>query len=450
MKCGGYYKGMTKNAVSSIVDCEVLNEHNLRRTDVELTVWSPAYNHAKYIAETIDNILGQKTTFEFIVVINDDASTDGTTDIIREYAAKYPDKIVAIIMKKNVYQHPRLQEIYNEIKANVLVGKYFAMCECDDYWIDDNKLQIQYEFLEKNNDCILTIHGAIMRDCTKQVDKLMRPFEEGFVSDEQIIMETSCIIPTASAVGRKDVMVVDKSFPVIAGIGDKKMWLNAMMKGKIYYIDKAMSVYRYMQEGSWTANNEKVREKKIKLYTILADFFLQMDEYSQGRYCKLMIKKAYKYCYYNIYSCENMTLDEFVKSFEGIKRENNVARLIEEQVRIFKYIKEDMYIDADLEEFCRINKGNIYIYGAGYFGKKMLGRLRRNSISPKAFVISDGTNNENDSIDIPILHLSELADKEAALIIAVADKYEKEIRESLADKGIERYITPYWLGMKYN
>lgn len=106
------------------------------------------YNHASYIQEAIDSFLMQKTTFPFEILVHDDASTDGTTEILLGYAKKYPDIIKPIIQTKNQYTkcgliNPRF--VFPKAK-----GKYIALCEGDDYWTDPSKLQKQVSFLENN------------------------------------------------------------------------------------------------------------------------------------------------------------------------------------------------------------------------------------------------------------------------------------------------------------
>ena len=104
-----------------------------------VTVRCLTYNHAPYIHRSLDGFVMQKTDFRFEVIVHDDASTDGTADIIREYATKYPDIIKPILEKENQYsKHDgSLLRIMNEHTH----GKYVAMCEGDDYWIDPLKLQ---------------------------------------------------------------------------------------------------------------------------------------------------------------------------------------------------------------------------------------------------------------------------------------------------------------------
>lgn len=93
-----------------------------------------AYNHAPYIRKALDGILMQKTSFLFEVIIHDDVSTDGTIDIIKEYAEQYPDIIKPIFEEENQFSKNV------PINLNILYprarGKYIATCECDDYWTD--------------------------------------------------------------------------------------------------------------------------------------------------------------------------------------------------------------------------------------------------------------------------------------------------------------------------
>ena len=115
------------------------------------------YNHASYIRECLEGFLMQKTNFPFEILIHDDASTDGTADIIREYEVKYPDLIKPILREKNLYsQGIRSIDQFNYERAQ---GKYIALCEGDDFWTDPNKLQIQFDFMESHPDYSLCMHG---------------------------------------------------------------------------------------------------------------------------------------------------------------------------------------------------------------------------------------------------------------------------------------------------
>lgn len=125
-------------------------------TSVMVSICCLTYNHAPYIRECLDGFLMQQVDFPIEIIIHDDASTDGTQDILREYQEKYPDLFHLILQTENQYSKGKnvvLDYIYPQIK-----GKYVASCEGDDYWIDPHKLQKQVGFLEAHPDYSVCCH----------------------------------------------------------------------------------------------------------------------------------------------------------------------------------------------------------------------------------------------------------------------------------------------------
>ena len=108
------------------------------------------YNHEAYIAQCLDGFLIQQTTFPFEILVHDDASTDNTPYIIHEYEYKHPQIIKPIYQKENQYSQG--EDIFFKYQCSRAQGKYIAICEGDDYWIDPLKLQKQVDFLEQNPD----------------------------------------------------------------------------------------------------------------------------------------------------------------------------------------------------------------------------------------------------------------------------------------------------------
>ena len=119
-----------------------------------VTVCCTTYNHEDYIREAIESFLIQETDFPFEIIIHDDASTDGTAKIIREYEEKYPRLIRTIIQNENQYSKAGLINL--RFVFPKAIGKYLALCEGDDYWTDPGKLQKQVTFLEENSDYVIT------------------------------------------------------------------------------------------------------------------------------------------------------------------------------------------------------------------------------------------------------------------------------------------------------
>lgn len=119
------------------------------------------YNHEPYLRQCLDGFVMQKTNFKFEAIVHDDVSTDGSAAIIREYAEKYPDIIKPIFEIEN--QYSKHDGSLDRIMRDACKGKYIALCEGDDYWIDPLKLQKQVDLLENNLDCSLCCGGFIRR-----------------------------------------------------------------------------------------------------------------------------------------------------------------------------------------------------------------------------------------------------------------------------------------------
>ena len=144
------------------------------------------YNHAPYIRECLDGFLMQKTNFPIEVVIHDDCSTDGTKEIIQEYAEKYPDIFFPIFQSENQYSKG-IRGFNVRFNFPRCRGKYIALCEGDDYWVDPLKLQKQFDFLETNNEYVLCSHDAKITDSSGKLikeSKLPNFYKKDATSDE--------------------------------------------------------------------------------------------------------------------------------------------------------------------------------------------------------------------------------------------------------------------------
>ena len=134
----------------------------MNKEDILVSICCITYNHASYIRQCLDGFMMQKTDFKFEVLIHDDASTDGTEEIIREYEKKYPEVIKPLYEKENQWvQGRRGNKFFNYPRA---IGKYIALCEGDDYWIDPYKLQKQVDFLENNLEYSYICHRYLTID----------------------------------------------------------------------------------------------------------------------------------------------------------------------------------------------------------------------------------------------------------------------------------------------
>ena len=163
-----------------------------------------AYNQEKYIRDTLDGFVMQKTDFPFVAVVHDDASTDNTASIIREYAEKYPDIIKPIFETENQYCKPGnpLGKIMKQA-IDATGAKYVAFCEGDDYWTDPLKLQKQVDFLENNPDFTMCFNAIeVVNEHTGTTYPLAKVETREYSSSEII---ESLLLQTASVILRKDI-----------------------------------------------------------------------------------------------------------------------------------------------------------------------------------------------------------------------------------------------------
>lgn len=201
-----------------------------------------SFNHEKYLRQCLDGFVMQKTTFSFEILIHDDASTDKSKDIIREYVARYPE-----IDWKPIYQtenqYSKGKSIWVSIQYPRAKGKYVAHCECDDYWTDPLKLQKQVIFMEEHKDV-----GLCITDFCVQADKgkISKPaFANGLFkpqSFEEHLINAGYIGPMTWLIRKS---VYDK-FSVENGLKDTSLALalNLFAKSKVAYLDDVTAVYR--------------------------------------------------------------------------------------------------------------------------------------------------------------------------------------------------------------
>ena len=193
------------------------------------------YNHGLYISQCLDGFLMQKTNFPFEILIHDDASTDNTPDIIREYEHNHPQVIRPIYQKENKYS--KKEDIFAKYQCSRVRGKYIAICEGDDYWIDPLKLQKQIDFLEKNPDygMIYTTSKVYNQKEGKIEEDIIGREYKGYIellSGNCIPTLTTCIRSSLVMEYLKEVEPKSKNWLM----GDYPMWLWISYYYKIKYL----------------------------------------------------------------------------------------------------------------------------------------------------------------------------------------------------------------------
>lgn len=252
------------------------------KESVQVSVWCITYNHKRYIRRALDSMVAQKTRFAYEVIVHDDASTDGTAEIVAEYAQKYPEKIIPVLEKEN--QVSQGKNITMDCFPKMARGKYFALCEGDDYWIDDFKLQKQYDYMEKHPNCTFCVHNAIV---VNTQGKFLRDY---------ITSQKSCKISCRKVVrGGGGFCVTNSIFAPTRLLKNAPEYINESCmdyilqtylasQGKSYCFQDKMSAYRIGDAGSWTERMKQNAGEYWKTLEKLERKMAEFDAYTNGRY----------------------------------------------------------------------------------------------------------------------------------------------------------------------
>lgn len=244
----------------------------------KVSVVSIAYNQEKYIRETLEGFIMQRTDFDFEVIIADDCSRDKTPEIIKEYGRKHPNIFKPILRDHNIGIQ---QNFYGALRA--AKGQYIAICEGDDYWTDPEKLQRQVDFLDKHPHYTVCFHPVMVFFENDEGKNVIYPNvkDESKFNTEELLKKN--FIQTNSVMYRRQnyAHLPDDILPL-----DWYLHLYHAQFGKIGFIDRVMSVYRRHPGGVWwDSHNNKIWKKygisHLKLYTALLKIYGQEHNYKQ-------------------------------------------------------------------------------------------------------------------------------------------------------------------------
>lgn len=259
-----------------------------------LTVWITTYNHENFIAEALESVLNQQTSFAFDIVLGEDCSTDRTRQIVIAYANKYPEKIRLYLPEKNLGMIEMFRRTYEMCTA-----RYIALLDGDDYWIDPLKLQKQVDLLETDPNISFCFHKVkYYNEKSKRLYERKEPdkYSAGSVLSHEDLTTIHNPISAPSVVMRN---VLGRKLPewfYFLPYPDLGMYLLLLQHGKAKYLNEMMGVYRFHPGGAWSGEKKYVNDRKhIALFESVERHLPLIDKVLSAKviyhYAKQCLKK---------------------------------------------------------------------------------------------------------------------------------------------------------------
>ena len=259
-----------------------------------VSICCAAYNHAPYIAQALDSFLAQDVDFAIEVLVLDDASTDGTQEILRDYARRFPQVVKPLFETENQYSKGvAIDPTFNYPRAR---GRYIALCEGDDCWVDPLKLRRQVDYMQAHPDCTFCFTNGYIRDADGHApDRPFIPYSPKdapgyFAADHVYTLGDMCalnFVPTATFLFPRAVLnrMPPEYWQKHCPHGDLKLRLYMTAAGCGAYLHAFTCLYR--ENVRTGAMSQWSREAGLRVYErsrSVADMLRDVDEFSQKRY----------------------------------------------------------------------------------------------------------------------------------------------------------------------
>lgn len=423
-----------------ITDVEEIEPIRDKEKEILVSIWCLTYNHGAYIREALDSMVSQITDYAYEIVIFDDASTDNTVDIIREYAEKKPELFHVFLAKTNIYKHPCRWEIVNNLKSKFLTGRYVAFCEGDDFWISPHKIQMQVEYMEMNPTCSLTVHDGIRLDCMKNTrTRMIGILEDHNMSADEIILKKRGMLPTASMVIRKEFLILE-GFWGQCGVGDWPLQIQAFLKGEVHYFGQCMSCYRYMHEGSWSVEITTSSNKLLFHCAQMNLFLNQLNEYTKYKYEKYILAKKQEFVNILLKKMD----DRAIANLQNILMNENSEMLNQYIYQIIEQHKrrtDIKYFPEELKKYVKQYE-NIWIMGTGHYSEIVSSQFKNNDIQIEGYIVSKGEQKVDVKDNKKVYYIDEMPGNKDNLVVVVAIEPRKwnELQETLENNKIKHYV----------
>lgn len=273
-----------------------------KESDIQVSVCVVTYNQEKYIAECLESLVTQQTSFKFEIIVGEDCSTDGTRAIVQQYVEQYPDLVIPLFHENNVGAVENVKRVYKAAK-----GKYIAHMDGDDMALP-NKLQKQFNILENNPDCSICVHNMLAIDSegnsTKRVFKC-------FPEKKYTLLDVYLINPFFIHSSKMFVNKIDEYIDQLnVNALDIEFHIEQAKQGNIYFLHEELGIYRQFVGVTYDNKliNPLIPRRIISTYENIEKSYFSLSE---------IIKVEFKYKYILLkYSFYYIRKFELVKSFK--------------------------------------------------------------------------------------------------------------------------------------
>ena len=425
-----------------------------RESNYKVCIECFAYNQKEYIKDMLEGILMQKTDFPFYALVIDDASTDGTREIIEEYCRRYPDRFSALLAYENIFGKKESYDIYRDTLFTYTNNSvYVATCEGDDYWIDKEKLWIQVEYMDNHPDCMMYLHNSHLVDCRTGEIKSADPFEceeEKDLEMSELILIKNGHPATASRLYRQEMIFAPK-YVTDCSVGDYPMMLYCASQGCVHYSDRIMCDYRFISKGSTT----EIMQADIgyRLYHRLGVliFLLQFDEQTEYKYHEYISEASNPYAEDIIGMAGNGNkIDEYWRTNKGKYSLINEYKWVNFFDKYRRQLFDEDYLHEDaLNQILKFEK--IIIMGTGFYSQILRKKLKGAGCKINGFARTVVDNDEDRYEGYPLWQLDRIPYErdEFLLLIGIRPKRDDRIFKSLRENEIKHYLNPFDISELY-
>ena len=294
------------------------------------------YNQKDYIEQTIIGFLSQKTSFPYEILIHDDCSEDGTQDIIENYRLKYPNIIRCIYQTENKYSQGISPII---IGGKACKSDYIALCEGDDYWINENKIENQFRFMISDDSISMVVSPGKLEFEGRILKKLDSYYGEEIItmSSQDVLNNTGHLAQTASYLLKREYLVKAREFFIEAPVGDLFIELYSTVFGKLMYYPEIGSVYRIRAKNSWSERMDSGKiGSQLKFISSMEKVIIESRIEEGFKYLDWSIKLSSMYYILSIYYLKAKKYKDFSKAIE---KSYNYSVINKQQENLFRFRK---------------------------------------------------------------------------------------------------------------